>query len=364
MLIWSCVKDPKDIPSGFTEDAVFGMQGSFGNEQIDISAGTNAWTMLPVHSTNDSLSIYSAVFSKNGCVDQCPGSWTFHFFQNTPFDVDDASAFSNTIRPGKKALVSQPGTLDSFDISVNTHPGLFMSGFSFWQDTLGNTFYEEEYNTIIGAQQHVDVCFQSFAYTGCHYAQCLSFDPQTIVPCISYIEAELEHPRYVSLGVRPTGTPPFTYEWYNEATTQNIVVTIPDSVYEVEVYAGVTVTDANGNQSSISQIVRVQAGVVDPCYFPISLTSTPVSYPAEQLLTDRVDIVYEDEAGTTWRSSGGMQLPANELIIESVVPYGLSPSGEEAYLVTCRTTALLYNELTGEAKVFSTPSMTLALSHP
>jgi hypothetical protein len=364
MLMWSCVKDPKDIPSGFTEDAVFGMQGSFGNESIDIGAGTNGWTMLPSTSRNDSLTIYSSVFSKDGCLDQCPGSWTFHFFQNTPFETDAVTAFENTIKVGKKGLVEQPGTLDSFNIHLTTHPGLFMSGISYWQDTVGNNFYEHTYTTSVSEEQNMFVCFESFAYTGCHYSQCLSFDPQTIVPCISYIEPILESARYVSLGVRPSGTPPFTYEWYNGATSQNIVVALQDSFILSELYAGVTVTDANGNKSTLSQIVRVQAGVVDPCYFPISLISTPVSYEAEQFLTDRVDLLYVDESGDFWRASGGMQLPGYEMSIESVEPYGVSPSGEDAFLMTCSVNALLYHELTGEAKVFTMPSMTIALSHP
>ena len=83
-MVLSCVKDPKDIPNGFTDDPVFGMNASFGNEALDIQAGNAQWTMLPVVGQVDSLSVYSGVFSLNGCLENCDPSMTFDFYQALP----------------------------------------------------------------------------------------------------------------------------------------------------------------------------------------------------------------------------------------------------------------------------------------
>ena len=362
LIPFSCVKDPKDIPSGFTGDPVFGLQGTFGNENVTIGAGEGQWTMLPVVNQNDSLTIYSAVMSQGGCIDQCPGSWTFHFFQSTPLSAVDSTAFFNTIKPGAKDFVQPATTLDSFDITLNTHPGLFMSGYSYWENFNGDTIFEHEYNTLIESGAELNVCFESFAYTGCQYSQCISFNPATIVPCLASLDVVYEVPRYVGLSVRPEGTPPFTYEWFNDAATQSIVVPVTDSV--AEIYAGVKVTDALGNTSELRQKVRVQNGVVDACYFPVSLTSIPLTFPAELVLPDKVEVVYTDTQGDLWRSSSGMQLPGYQTVIHSVTPYGFAPDGKKAYLLECSMQVLLYNEKNGEAKLFTTEQLSIALSHP
>ena len=156
----SCVKDPKDIPPAVTESPDFGMEANFGNEAIDIAAGTDQWTMLPVVDHQDSLDVFTAIFSKDGCLDQCQSSWTFHFFQALPDEADPAIDFTNTIKPGEKQLVLSDQELDSFDIQLSTHPGLFMSGFSFWDDLTGPTTYFPQFGTVLGYQDSLGVCFQ------------------------------------------------------------------------------------------------------------------------------------------------------------------------------------------------------------
>ncbi|HEY3385538.1 MAG TPA: hypothetical protein VGK46_03445, partial [Saprospiraceae bacterium] len=293
----SCVKDPKDIPPGVTESPDFGMKANFGNEVIDIVAGTDQWTMLPVVEHQDSLDVYTAVFSKNGCLEQCQSSWTFRFFQALPDELDPEADFNNTIQPGVKTLVLSDQELDSFDIQLSTHPGLFMSGFSFWDDSLaGIITYDHQYETVLGYQDSLGVCFQSLAYTGCHYNQCVYFDPATLIPCIVSIEARVEG-QYVSLSVRPQGTPPFKYQWYNEATSQSIVVRLQDSFSVADIYAGVIVTDALGNRAELLQTIRYQDGIVDACYFPINLSSQLVDNTLASNFANHVEITYVDEQG-------------------------------------------------------------------
>ncbi len=359
----SCVKDPKDIPNGFMDDPVFGMKASFGNEEVDITAGNAQWTMLPVLGQVDSLSVYSAVYSLNGCLDNCDPSITFDFYQALPLTPDPEQAFNNTIHPGSKELVPSAEEVDSFDVFLSTHPALFMSGYSsYWQDLNGssNTYYHE-FNSVVGYQERINVCFQSFAYTGCQFSQCLSFDPTTLVPCMAYIEPKIENARYVSLRVRPEGTAPFRILWANGDTTQNQVVFVQDSV--AEIYAAVTVTDALGNVSVVTQTVRIQNGFVDACYFPIELSSTPIQNVSSGVYADRLAITYRDESGGIWSSAGGVQPSNAKVIIDSVNPYGPSPDSNPSYLVDLTITALLFNETTGESRLFETEQLTVALSH-
>ena len=94
-----------------------------------------------------------------------------------------------------------------------------MSGYSYWEDLNGpTTTFFHEFGSVIGYQENIDVCFQSLAYTGCQYTQCIHFDPTTLVPCLISIEPKLETSNYISLSVRPEGTAPFQIEWFNEAT--------------------------------------------------------------------------------------------------------------------------------------------------
>lgn len=358
----SCVKDPQDIPPGFTGDPVFGMSALLDSQSIDLKAGEDLWTMVPVVTSEDSLVVYKAVLSQNGCLDQCAPSWSFLFYQAGIQDPDAQALFNATIHPGPKQLAPSDAELDSFAVTLNTHPGLFMSGYSYWEDLnqQTNTFLNT-FETVVGYQENINVCFQSLAYTGCQYRQCLSFDPATLVPCISSIEAKLENPRYVSLSVRAEGTPPFQFQWYNESTSPSVVVPIQDTV--AEIFAAVSVTDARGNRSDLIQSVRVSNGVVDACYFPIILSSTPVPHATDSR-ADRVGIVYQDEHGDIWTSDGGPQSPQAGLIIDSVTPYGYAPDQKPAYLVEARVQATLYNTITGASRFFTTSRLSLALSHP
>ena len=176
------------------------------------------------------------------------------------------------------------------------------------------------------------------------------------------IEPKLESPRYISLTVRPEGTPPFQIQWFNEATSSSIVIPVQDSV--AEIYAGVMVTDALGNRSQLSQTIRLQDNAVDACYFPITLTSRPVQNTSPSVVADRIEIGYRDEAGVLWSSSLGPQPVNSKVLIDQVSAYGLSPDNKQAYLVEVSVTAQLFNEITGESKLFQTQRLSLALSHP
>lgn len=362
-VIVSCVKDPQDIPPAFSGDATFGLAASFGNGAINLEAGKEGWTSLPVVVQEDSLQVYTSVMSIDGCLEQCSPSWTFSFYQAIPVANDPAVAFSNTIHTGEKDFVLSDVEVDSFDISLTTHPDLFMSGYSYWLDLNGptNTFFHE-FESVIGYQENINVCFQSLAYTGCQYTQCIYFDPTTLVPCLLSIEPKLESPRYISLSVRPEGTPPFQIQWFNEATSSTIVIPVQDSI--AEIYAGVIVTDALGNRSELSQTIRVQHGAVDACYFPITMTSTPIQSNSPSVVADRVEIIYRDEAGVLWSSSLGPQPENSKVFIDQVSAYGPSPDNQQAYLVEATVTASLFNEITGESKLFKTQRLSLSLSHP
>jgi len=360
---FSCVKDPQDIPPGLTGDSTFGMSASLGNETVSIDAGVNGWTMLPVVEPHDSLLAYTAVFSKDGCLDKCSPSWTFRFYQSVPVADDPSTAFNNSIRLGEKEFILSDQERDSFTVSLTTDPGLFMSGYSFWKDLNGpsNTF-DNEYQSVLGYQQTVNVCFQSLAYTGCQYSQCIYFDPPTQVPCLLSIEPILENPRYMSLNLKAQGTPPFTVEWFNGSSSSSIIIQLQDTV--VDIHAGVTVTDALGNRSQLSQTIRLQNGNVDPCYFPVSLTSVPSENTSILADADRVEILYTDADGVVWRSSAGVQPFQSKVIIEEIGNYGLSPSSQPAYVVGLSVNAYLFDAVTGNSKYFTTEHLNVALSHP
>ena len=363
IVMTSCVTDPQDIPAGFSDDGVFGLKGTINGDSIVIEAGTENWTALPRVVQSDSLEVYTSVLSVDGCLEECSPSWTFSFYQSVPVAADPAVAFSNTINSGPKEFVLSDLEVDSFDISLTTHPGLFMSGYSYWEDLNGSTTtFLHEFGSVIGYQENIDVCFQSLAYTGCQYTQCIHFDPTTLVPCLISIEAKLETPNYVSLSVRPEGTAPFQIEWFNESTSSSIVIPLQDSVEQI--YAGVTVTDALGNRSQLSQTIRVQDFLaVDACYFPITLLSTPIKNSSPSVLANRAEVTYRDEDGTLWSSSFGAQPDNSTIFIDQVTAYGLSPDLQQAYLVDVRISALLYNESNGESRVFQTQRLSIPLSH-
>jgi len=359
----ACVKDPQDIPPGFTSDAVFGMSATLGNDSISINAGQNGWTMQPEVLSHDSLSTYIAVFSKDGCLDQCTPSWTFRFYQALPLVSDPQTAFHNTIKVGEKEFVLADQERDSFTISLMTHPDLFMSGYSYWKDLNGpSSTFENEFETVLGYQQTMNVCFQSLAYTGCQYTQCIYFDPATVVPCLLSIEPILENPRFMSLNLKAQGTPPFQVEWFNGSTSSSVVIPLQDTV--AEIYAGVTVTDALGNISQLSQSIRLDNGNVDGCYFPIELTSVSSQETSPFSDADRVEIVYTDADGVEWRSSAGIQPLQAKVIIDQISTYGLSPSGQPSYLVDMSVNAYLFDAVTGNSKYFTTGHLSVALSHP
>lgn len=363
MVITSCVKDPQDIPAGFSSDPVFGLTGTLDGEAIVIEAGTENWTALPIVVQRDSLQVYTSVLSIDGCLDQCSPSWTFSFYQSVPVDSDPAIAFSNTIQAGPKEFVLSDLEVDSFNISLTTHPGLFMSGYSYWEDLNGpTTTFLHEFGSVVGYQENIDVCFQSLAYTGCQYSQCIHFDPTTLVPCLISIEPKLETPDYVSLTVRPEGTPPFQVEWFNESTSSTIVVPVQGGV--AQIYAGVQVTDALGNRSQLSQTIRVQDLAVDACYFPITLLSTPIENSSTSIVANRAEISYRDQDGVLWSSSLGVQPGNSKIYIDQVSTYGLSPDNQQAFLVDLAITAQLFNEVTGKSRLFQTQKLSIPLSHP
>ena len=358
----SCVKDPQDIPPGFTGDAVFGMTATFGSESIVINAGQNGWTMVPVVVPHDSLNTYTSILSKDGCVDQCSPSWSFRFHQALPLVSNAQTAFDNTIMVGDKKFVLADQERDSFTISLMTHPDLFMSGYSYWKDLNGpaNTF-ENEFETVLGYQQTMNVCFQSLAFTGCQYTQCIYFDPSTFVPCLLSIQPILENPSYMSLNLKAQGTPPFQVEWFNGSNSSSIVIPLQDSL--AEIYASVTVTDALGNRSHLAQSIQMLNGNVDACYFPIELTSVSSVETSPLSDADRVEIVYTDGDGVEWRSSAGIQPLQANLSIDQISAYGVSPSGQPSYLVELSVNAYLFDAVTGNSKYFTTEHLSVALSH-
>lgn len=362
LLQWGCVKDPQDIPPGLTTDPVFGFAGVVGTQAVSIDAGISDWTVQPGIEFIDSTLVYKSLFSLDGCTDNCAPSYEFRFYSDAEPGQDHQSAFEKTIHTGSLDYVGADVERQSFDILLSTHPGLFMSGHSYWTDlNILETFYLSDYGTQINYEEELEVCFQSLAFTGCNYSQCISFDPATLVPCLSYIEAELVDDRYLKLEIKPEGTAPFQVLWGNGSTAAGIIIPLQDPA--AEVYADVTVTDANGNSSNLKQSVKISQGNVDACYFPIELSSTPSIDMSPEFAAGKVEIIYTDQAGEVWRSTAGVQTNAT-FFISDISYYGLSPDDQPAYKTTLSVVAQLFNELTGESRQLVIQQAVIALAHP
>ncbi|MEO6132054.1 MAG: hypothetical protein ABIQ02_09405 [Saprospiraceae bacterium] len=363
-LAWiGCVRDPQDIPAGMSSsDPVFGFTGILGNEAVNVQAGINEWTMQPLINEENAIVAYTSVFSKNACLDQCTPSFEFRFYENGSPSANLESDFLQTIKTGQKDLVKSHQERDSFEITVNTQPGLFMSGYSFWQNLNGSiTSQQVEFRDVVGYGEFLDVCFQSLAYTGCQYSQCIHFNPATLIPCIASIHAKYEDDQTVSVNVNPEmGTPPFRVVWFDSSTTQTVLLYHQDN--KAEFYVGVTVTDALGNRAELNQSLRIQDAVIDPCYFPISLISTAVPNISSSTLDDKVEIIYTDEDGIEWSSSSGVQQMTPICVITDVQYFGLSPSHQPAYKVVLNVSVQVFNAA-GQAQLFQAQGATMALSH-
>jgi len=362
MIYPGCVNDPQDIPSELNTNPVFGISGSFGSEGLGINAGIDEWTVQPTVKEGESNIIYSALFSIDKCDVNCQPSLEFSFYRELPFTGDPNEDFQKTINPGPVAFVASDEERDSFNIILSTHPGLFMSGYSLWLDSHPpGTNVFPSYESIIGFEENLNVCFQSLAYTGCNYSQCISFDPSTLVPCLARIAATMEDERWVKLTVHPEGTSPFNIEWANGESSQNILVPfLQDSINEI--FASVKVTDANGNFSDLKQTIRLQNGVVDACYFPITLMSESVNNSTPDFTAGKARITYTDENGIEWSSTAGVQSPQSFMNITNVDFFGLSPIGQTAHKVDLSTTVQLFNRSTGESKWLVLQNVTLPLS--
>jgi hypothetical protein len=362
LILSGCVKDPQDIPSGLTSDPVFRLNGLFSTQPLNIEAGMNGWTMQPIVADEDSSTIYKSIFSKDGCLDDCVPSLEFRFYEGQSSSSDPASHFSQTIKTGSKEFIRSHEERDSFEITMSTHPGLFMSGFSYWEDlNVPATTYQAEYKDIFGYGEFLNVCFQSLAFTGCQYTQCLYFNPSTLVACKASIQPKLEDSRTMSLIVKPEGTAPFQIEWFNGSTSQGIILPLQDST--TEVYAGVTVIDVLGNRTELNQTIRLQNGIVDACYFPIFLNSTLISIVSPAFTADKVEVIYTDENGLRWSSTSGIQSSDSFISITDVQYYDVSPMNQPAYKTDLSLKVDLFNEMTGESKVLSAQDASIALSH-
>jgi len=362
-LMWvGCVKDPQDIPGGLINDPAFGMTGTFDGQALNIDAGMNGWTMQPLVIEKDSTTIYGSVFSFDGCLDQCKPSWVFRFYRTQAASADEESNFFQTIKAGSKDFVLSHQERDSFEITMTTHPALFMSGYSYWENLNGPvTSFLAEYKDVVGYGEFLNVCFQSLAFTGCQYNQCIYFDPSTLVPCLVTIQPKLEDSRTLSLNIRAEqGTPPFSFEWFDGSTSPGIVLPLQDS--STVIYAGVRVIDALGNRSELNQTIRLQDGIIDACYFPISLISIPVPYVSSSFAADKVEIIYTDQNGVEWSSTSGIQPVNSNLSIGDVHYFGLSPLNEPAYKVVLNLSVRLFNAA-GDSKLLESQEMSIALSH-
>ena len=362
LIFTGCVKDPQDIPNGLTSDPVFRLNGLLSTQPLVIEAGINGWTMQPTVADEDSSTVYRSIFSKDGCLDNCVPSLEFRFYGGQSSSSDPASNFAQTINTGSKEFILSHEERDSFEITMSTHPGLFMSGFSYWEDlNVPATTYQAEYKNIFGYGEFLNVCFQSLAFTGCQYTQCLYFNPSTLVACKASIQPKLEDARTMSLIVKPEGTAPFQIEWFNGSTSQVIILPLQDST--TEVYAGVTVTDALGNRTELNQTIRLQNGIVDACYFPINLNSTLISNASPAFTLDKVEIIYTDENGIKWSSTSGIQSSDSFLTITDVQYYDVSPMNQRAYKTELSLKVDLFNDVTGESKTLESQGATIALSH-
>jgi len=358
----ACVKDPQDIPAGFDGDPVFGLQGLFGQAALDIRAGEDRWTMLPIPGTREGHPYYSGLFSQDGCTPDCSPSLEIGFHALSTPGQDPKAGFLATIATGNKLALGPDASADSFQVSFSTHPGLFMSGYSYWQDASGppQTF-APSYAQAVGPNAAIGVCFESFLYTGCQYSQCLYYRPAAGDPCQAYLEATWVDSGFVRLTVRPSGTAPFSYAWYYGQSTQSILVPVQQDVSEL--YASVEVHDALGNSTRLSQLIRIQDGVIDPCYFPIYVQAESVPRAYDQTHAGRAVIRYVEESGAEW-TSYGVDQPAGSLVaITSSEMYERSPLGGPAYKVGIQLNVLLHNRLTGEDRWLVVPDGVIALGY-
>ncbi len=363
VVMQSCVKDPQDIPGGLIHDPAFGMQALLDGQLIMIDAGIDGWTMLPVTDNTGELTRYNAVLSQNGCISACTPAWHFRFYSRNDTLSTPGMTFLNSLYTGEKSWVSSSLERDSFYISLATHPGLFMNGFNYWQDNNNSsTTFEHAYESTVGYQQDINVCFQSLAFTGCQYRQCITFDPATSVPCLTYIDAVLETPRHLVLYARPQGTGPFQIDWFNETIGSNVVIPIFDS--SAVVYAGLKVTDARGNTTELTQTIRVRNGIVDACYFPISMSSTLIENNAPHWFADKMEIAYIDPQGHVWRTIDGIQEQDASLSITEVIAYEQSLFPNKVYKVSLQAKVRLFNAESGQSRVLEITHLRLPLSHP
>ncbi|MEP6646671.1 MAG: hypothetical protein ABJC12_06255 [Saprospiraceae bacterium] len=362
--VWlGCVKDPQDIPSGLTTDPVFGLIGNFGTEAFNIQAGNNEWTDQPTTLEGNSSIMYSSIFSKDACLEQCKPSLEFRFYSANSPSGNMESDFLQTIKTGSKDLVMSHQERDSFEISVNTQQGLFMSGYSYWENQNGSAIsLDEDFVDVIGFGQYLDVCFQTLAYSGCQYSQCIHFNPATLTPCLASIHAKYEDSRTVSLNVVPEmGHAPFQIQWFDQSSDKSILLYHQDT--DAEFYVGVIVTDAVGNSTVINQSIRLQDTILDECYFPISVQSVPVPNTDPSTLFNRAEIIYTDENGVEWSTSSGSQQQTPLVLIRDVTYFGLSPLHQPTYKVTLDINVELFNTA-GVSKTFAVQGATIALSHP
>jgi len=359
---FGCVKDPQDIPPGLTGNPVFGIKGQFGNEAIDIQAGIDQWTFIPVVDDLDSFHIYSAVLSQDGCIDRCPSSWTFNFYQVQLTNATEEEIFTNTIKEGPVDFVLADTERDSFNVSISTHPDLFMNGVSFWGNPGGTDIvYENEFKETVGGDQIFDACFQSVIYAGCQYQQCVYFKPSTIVPCLVHLEAVIENGHYVVLTAVPDGTGPFHIQWDDGPSTSSLVVYVGSS--QQNIYANVRVTDANGNRAELEQTVLLQDSVIDACYYPIHISSMPFTDHSAALAAGDAEIIFRDQDGEEWKSTQLSQPDESTLHITSVEYFDLSPTGLRAYKTRLSIHVLLTNA-SGESRWFDADDVVLPLAHP
>ena len=362
LLVGGCVNDPQDIPGTSETDPIFGFTGSFGPQEINIHAGVDRWTMVPVASVLDGNGVYTGVFSEDGCLEACSPEIRFDFYQAVPGTGSAASDFNMTIRPGQREYVNGNLPADSFLVNFSTHPGLFMSGYSYWENQNAPPLaFTPTYGHAVGGQSALEVCFESFQFTGCQYSQCVYFKPLTGTPCLAYIEAAWLDTGFVKLTVRPRGNGPFAYEWYHGQTTQSILVPIQTDM--IDVLAGVTVRDSAGNSATINQLVRVQEGFIDPCFFPIDIQTEAIPADYGTAYADKTAVRMIDAAGHEW-SSAAVDQPSDAYFeILSVTPYADSPAGAPAYTVEIAMRALLQDPATGETRWLQTERSTIALSH-
>lgn len=356
------MKDPQNIPSGFIDNPVFGLSGSFDGQAFSLDAGSGGWTIQPIVVDEDSSIVYTALFSKGGCTQECKPSWEFRFYGAQPASSNPEADFLQTIKNGAKDFVLSHKERDSFEITLNTQPGLFMSGYSYWENLNGSvTTLDEQFQDVVGYGQFLNVCFQSLAYTGCQYNQCIYFNPSTLVPCLASIQAKYEDSTTVSLTIKPeSGTPPFQVQWFDETGTSSILLHHAES--KAEFFVNVLLTDALGNRSELHQTIRVQGSIIDACYFPISLVSTPVPDFSPLNLNDKVEIIYTDENGIEWSSTSGIQPVSSFLNIGNVEYFGLSPANQPSYKTGLNLSVRLFNSA-GDSKSLEARDMTIALSH-